>query len=191
MSFEGIEVYESLYVYCLAGISFLAILRLLEPLTFNFYFFIFQRSLMRARSTLLHYLVVVIMIASAFGSYLYLAFGRDVEEFKNISTSFVTLFKLLLAMISFRGRLKMETLQTRVVIALFSIVMSLVMVNLFITTLTIVFDEIKKAQLGESHNSDAQDNAFDNELNEHFWRRVNLFLKSCFRRCFPESKLFS
>ncbi|KAK3084193.1 hypothetical protein FSP39_009837 [Pinctada imbricata] len=179
VSFEGIEIYETLYVSCLAGMSFLAILRLLQPLTFNFYFFILQRSLINARSTLLHYLVIVVLIVAAFGCYLSLAYGREVEEFKNMSTSFLTLFKLLLAMISFRGSLRMQTLQSRVIIALFSIVMSLVMVNVFITALTMVFDEIKNGE----HKF-----AFDNELNDHFWRRTNMFIKSCFRRCFPESK---
>ncbi|KAK3084232.1 hypothetical protein FSP39_010372, partial [Pinctada imbricata] len=190
VALEGVEIYENLYLISLAWISFLAILRLLEPLTFNFYLFMLQRSLSVARSTLLQYLVVVFIIVTAFGCYLCLSVGRQVENFKNMSTSVVTLINLLLAMVSFRGSVEMDSLESRIVLALYSITMSLVMVNVFITTLTTVFDEIKRVQ-SESRDTDVDDEyVFDSELNKHFWVRVNSFITSCYQRCCPKRKIF-
>ena len=159
---------------------------MLQPLTFNLYLFILQRTLVTARSTLATYLLIVVIVIAAFGAYLFLTVGSNVSHFRDMVTSSLALLQLLLAMISFRGNLKMESMQAQIVVALYALVMTLVMVNLFITALTMTFDQIKKIQ--RSGETVDEYLIFNEELNCHFWLRLKSIAAYVVRRCLPERK---
>lgn len=175
VSFEEVEIYDEIYRICLACVFFLVILRLLKPLSFNYHVFILQRSLFRAKTDLISYLFLLTLCLVAFASYLYLTIGSTVEDFKSMPTSLRTLLQMLLSMISFRFNVEMSSLQAQVVVSLFAFSVSIIGINVFIGILTWNFYYIKLLQTEE--NVEPTVTRFNQDLNDHFWWRVDKVIR--------------
>lgn len=175
VSFEEVEIYDEIYRICLASVFFLVILRLLKPLSFNYHVFILQRSLFRAKTDLISYLFLLTLCLVAFASYLYLTIGYTVDDFKSMPTALRTLLQMLLSMISFRFNVEMSSLQAQVVVSLFAFTVSIIGINVFIGILTWNFYYIKLLQNEE--NVEPTVTRFNQDLNDHFWWRVDKVIR--------------
>ncbi|XP_062589813.1 uncharacterized protein LOC134251420 [Saccostrea cucullata] len=185
VSFEEVELYDEIYRSCLAGVFFLVILRLLQPLSFNYHLFVLEKSLSKARTDLISYSILLSISLTAFASYLYLTLGRTVSDFKSMDASLGTLFQMLLSMISFRFNVDMSSLQAQIVVSLFAFTVSMIGINLFIGILTWNFYYIKLLQTDKEAT---ENQLFNQELNDHFWWRVDKALRQLIFRRSPKSK---
>lgn len=164
VSFEDVEVYDYIYRLSLAGVFFLVILRLLEPLSFNYHLYILQNTLNRSRGELFSYVFVLTIAIFAFASYLYLTVGKIVEDFKDMITAMKTLLQMLLAMISFRFNVQMSSLQAQIVVSVFAFTISIIGINIFIGILTWNFYYMKV--YGDCDEMDTDLNNSDNKDNK-------------------------
>lgn len=175
VSFEEVEIYDEIYRICLAGIFFLVIVRLLQPLGFNYHVFLLERSLYRAKTDLFSYLILLSLCLVAFASYLYLTIGTTVDDFKSMPTALRTLLQMLLSMISFRFNVEMSSLQAQAVVSLFAFTVSIIGINVFIGILTWNFYYIKLLQKDE--HVEPHMTRFNQELNDHFWWRIDKIIR--------------
>lgn len=173
VSFEEVEIYDEIYRGCIAGVFFIVILRLLEPLAFNYHLFVLKKSLLKAKADILSYIVLISFCLVAFASYLYVTVGRHVSEFKNMPTALTTLLQMLLSMISFRVNVEMSSTQAQIFVSFFAFFVSIIGINVFIGILTWNFYYIKIMQ---SDSEAAQKLIFNQELNDHFWWRIDQLL---------------
>lgn len=176
-SFEYVELYDLIYRMTLGIVFFFGILQLLQPLTMNYHFFILQKSLLRARYDLCMSLILIILAIISFGSYLFLAVGKYVDQFKDLYSSIITLLRMLLAMISLRLNPNMDSTAARTMTGLFFFAISLIGINLFIAIMFGHFADVQamqktQAEDGESKKID-NDMAFDFELNQHVWKQLD------------------
>lgn len=138
------ETFDYIYRLSLAGVFFLAILRLLEPLSFNYHLYILQNALNRCKGELFSYILILTIAIFAFASYLFLTVGKIVEDFKDMFTSMKTLLQMLLAMISFRFNVQMSSMQAQIVVSVFAFTISMIGINFFIGILTWNFYYMKE-----------------------------------------------
>lgn len=164
VSFEDVEVYDYIYRLSLAGVFFLVILRLLEPLSFNYHLYILQNALNRSRGELFSYILILTTAIFAFASYLYLTVGKLVEDFKDMITAMKTLLQMLLSMISFRFNVQMSSLQAQIVVSVFAFAVSMIGINIFIGILTWNFYYMKV--YGDCDEKDTDLNNSDNKQKE-------------------------
>ncbi|XP_061188827.1 uncharacterized protein LOC133197002 [Saccostrea echinata] len=185
VSFEEVELYDEIYRLCIAGVFFIVILRLLQPLSFNYHLFVLEKSLSKARTDLISYSILLSISLTAFASYLYLTLGRYVFDFKSMDSALGTLLQMLLSMISFRFNVDMSSMQAQVVVSLFAFTVSIIGINIFIGILTWNFYYIKLLQTDKEAT---QNVLFNQELNDHFWWRVDQVLRRLIFRRTPKSK---
>lgn len=163
------------YRTALGLVFFFGILRLLQPLTINYHFFILQKSLAKARYDIFMSMILIIFALVSFGSYLFLSLGRYSENFKDLYSSIISLLRMLLAMISFRLNPNLDSVESRIVTGLFFFSISIIGVNLFIAILFGHFADVHamqsklKSKTGyEVH----EDEVFNFELNDHLWKQM-------------------
>lgn len=149
---------------------FIVWLDMLKPLTFNSHLHILYFSLTKGRKEMLSFMLFFLIAISAFASYLHITDGYVVYDFRSPITSVLTMLQILLAMISVRKHPELSSLHSQIVISVFAFVMTFVFINFFISMLNCYFSNGKES-LTKSGD-------FCQELNEHFWKRVNqLFSK--------------
>lgn len=170
VSFENAILYDQVYQQTLAAVMFIVWLDMLKPLTFNSHLHILYFSLTKGRKEMLSFMLFFLIAISAFASYLNVTDGYVVYDFRSPITSVLTMLQILLAMISLRKHPELSSLHSQIVISVFAFVMTFVFINFFISMLNCYFSNGKES-LTKSGD-------FCQELNEHFWKRVNqLFSK--------------
>lgn len=144
---------------------FIVWLDMLKPLTFNSNLHILYFSLTKGRKEMLSFMLFFLIAISAFASYLHVTDGYVVYDFRSPITSVLTMMQILLAMISLRKHPELSSLHSQIVISVFAFVTTFVFINFFISMLNCYFSYGKES-LTKSGD-------FFQELNEHFWKRVN------------------
>ncbi|XP_034302777.2 uncharacterized protein [Magallana gigas] len=175
VSLEHVELYDMVYRTALGLVFFFGILRLLQPLTINYHFFILQKSLAKARYDIFMSMILIIFALVSFGSYLFLSLGRYSENFKDLYSSIISLLRMLLAMISFRLNPNLDSVESRIVTGLFFFSISIIGVNLFIAILFGHFADVHAMQSklkSKTGNEVLDDEVFNFELNDHLWKQM-------------------
>lgn len=149
---------------------FLVILELLKPLTFNYYFYLMRTSLAVAGRDLLAMCVWIIIPMIAFSILLYLYSGYIEESFRDLPNSFMTLLLILIGMTLSNKNQVNHTFIT-VVYCLYTLLMSMVFISIFISILSIGYNDVK------SENQQDEE-PFDAELSDHLLVTIANFLRS-------------
>lgn len=144
---------------------FIVILDVLKLLTFNSHLNILYFSLTNGRKEILWFLFIFLIVITAFASYLHVTDGYLVYDFRSPLTTILTMFQILLAMISLKKHPELSSLHSQIIISFFSFVMTLVLINFFISMLNCYFTRAKETQQNSMY--------FLQELNKHFWTRLN------------------
>lgn len=168
-SFEQIRVYEVAYQGCLAGVLFIITLDLLKPLEFNYHFFMLTSALKIARTAICAFLFIIVIEVIAFSSLLNLTIGNSHELFKSMQDSMNTLLTVLLAMMSYTSE-HFNDIVTKLYFGLYTMTVTITLVNVFIVILTISFNDVKtEIEKGNLY--------FDEKLNIHFWNKIHAGLQ--------------
>lgn len=148
---------------------FIAIIELLKPLTFNYYLHLMRTSIAISGGEIVGYIIIITLPVFSFASLMYLMVGHTDSHFKDLQSSFMTFWILLLS-ISFKNTVETDDLQVKVIFTIFTLTMSIILVNVFVSLLTDSFASVKK--LNGSSNKQ-----YDKELNEHFWRKISEYIR--------------
>jgi len=131
VSFDMIKIMDSLYIACLSGTMFFAILRLLEPLTFNYQLHILSTAFSITKLQLLMHLVVLTILVVAFASLMFLYYGAINLNFRDIQTAIFSLYRVAIGMLKFRQDMSIEDVDGIIFFVAFGVCCTFVMINLF------------------------------------------------------------
>ncbi|OWF54511.1 Location of vulva defective 1 [Mizuhopecten yessoensis] len=167
VSFEMVEMLDILYRTFIGSVCFIAILNLLNPLSFNYYLHLMKTTICMFRAEAVQFLSIAVLFITAFSCMIYLMFGYSEPGFKDFKTTFLYLFRIMIGMIHFREILVKETVGITIVLGLYITIATILTINFFLAGLNFVFSEarIKSAVKGEYQ--------FDAEINEHFWWKMS------------------
>ncbi|XP_060074619.1 polycystin-2-like [Ylistrum balloti] len=168
LSFEIVVFYDNIYKLCISIVLFVSILMLLKPLTFNYYLYMMKTSIIVSKVDLLSFSVILGIAMTAFACIVHLFIGATSFSFMTMASSYITLFRTLLAMVTLRELMgSTDEIVTEIVFTIFIFTMTLVLLNMFICILNDAFSFVKDGK------SAGLVTPFDSELNKHFWRKIN------------------
>lgn len=174
MSFELVQLMDDINKACIGVVLFIAILNLLSSLSFNYYLYMMKTSIGLAKVDILSFALLAAIILAAFSSFTYIVMGGTSYQFRDFFNTFGTLFRMMLAMVTFRDAEMTANAQSNVIFSFFIFIMTLLMVNVFICILNDAFATVKS-----SWNTNKDIEPFDEELNEHFWWKVGQVFTVC------------
>lgn len=183
MSFELVQLMDDIYKGCLGVVLFIAILNLLKSLTFNYYLYMMKTSIGIAKTDILSFGLMAAIILAGFSSFTYVLMGASFYQFRDFFNTFGTLFRMMLAMVTFRDAELTKNAQSNIIFSFFIFIMAILMVNVFICILNDSFATVKS-----SWNSNNDIEPFDEELNDHFWWKLGQTFKFCSTSTDPSSK---
>ncbi|XP_071152223.1 polycystin-1-like protein 2 [Mytilus edulis] len=174
VSFELVQLMDDINKACIGVVLFIAILNLLSSLSFNYYLYMMKTSIGLAKVDILSFALLAAIILAAFSSFTYIVMGGTSYQFRDFFNTFGTLFRMMLAMVTFRDAEMTANAQSNVIFSFFIFIMTLLMVNVFICILNDAFATVKS-----SWNTNKDIEPFDEELNEHFWWKVGQAFTVC------------
>lgn len=183
MSFEFVQLMDDIYKGCLGVVLFIAILNILKSLTFNYYLYMMKTSIGIAKTDILSFGLLAAIILAGFSSFTYVVMGASSYQFRDFFNTFGTLFRMMLAMVTFRDAELTTNAQSNIIFSFFIFIMAILMVNVFICILNDAFATVKS-----SWNSNNDIEPFDEELNDHFWWKLGQTFKFCSTSTDPSSK---
>lgn len=156
----------------LGFLTFLNILQLLKPLSFNYHLHLMCRSIAAFRKDLLSFTVVLVVLIVGFSCLLNGVYGAQERSFNSMLTTLLTLLRIAVGIIKFRHDLQVVELGTFLIYTLFTILVSIVFMNMFLSALNTVFTVTRLRM-------NSRECAFDWRLNRHFWKRLRMLLTFC------------
>ncbi|XP_021358059.1 polycystin-2-like, partial [Mizuhopecten yessoensis] len=172
VTFDIIDVMDSAYKVCISVELFVAVLNLLRPLTFNYNIYLMRTSISLCAKDLMSFGICILVPMSGFAILCFVCVGPYQMDFRDIFTAFITLFRTLLAMVKIRDTFGENDIAISFGFSVFLFVMTILMVNFCISILNDAFSYVKKKK---PMSSDID--AYDMELHNHFWRKINDALK--------------
>lgn len=158
-------MYDTAYRCCLAGVLFIITLDLLKPLEFNYHFFMLTSALKIAKTSIFAFMLIILIELIAFACLLHLTIGYSHELFRDMPESMNTLLTVLLGMMSYTSE-HFSKFVTKLYFGLYTLTVTITLVNVFIVILTIAFNDVKtELEKGKLH--------YDEKLNVHFWNKVH------------------
>ncbi|XP_060074442.1 polycystin-1-like protein 2 [Ylistrum balloti] len=165
VSFETVNVTDEWYKACISAVCFIATLDLLEPLSFNYYMHLMRTTIIISKHKLAGFLFIVCILILAFSMLIHLMYGNVEEEYYSIGASMLSLFRVTIGMVSFRQDVHVEDVGIICIFALFTIMITLITMNLFISTLNLAFSDATDLV------NKAGEYKFNKRLNNHFWNK--------------------
>lgn len=162
-------MFDSIYQVAIAAVLFIAIMDLLRPFTFNYYIYLMRTSIRIAYPTIVTYMIMLAVPVTAFAILLYFLIGNMDLEFKDIQTSLLTMWRMMLCMVNLHRSNGIQTAEAQFVFGLFMVVVAIILFNMFISILNDTFAEVKDQKSDKFEK-------FDTELNRHFWRKLTGFV---------------
>ncbi|XP_021360920.1 polycystic kidney disease protein 1-like 2 [Mizuhopecten yessoensis] len=167
VSFETVNMMDEWYKASISAVCFIATLELLKPLSFNYYMHLMRTTFIIARHKIAGFVFILCVLVFSFALLINLMYGNAEEEFHSIGTSMMSLFRVTIGMVSFRQDVHVEDVGIICIFALFTVMITMVTINLFISTLNFAFSDATNiiTKPGEYR--------FDKRLNEHFWNKFD------------------
>ncbi|XP_069133774.1 polycystin-1-like protein 2 [Argopecten irradians] len=167
VSFEQVNLMDEWYRATVSAVCFIATLELLEPLSFNYYMHLMRTTIIISRHKLAGFMFILINLILAFSMLIYLMYGNVEEKFYSVGASVLSLFQVTIGMVSFRQNINVEDVGIICIFGIFTIMITLITINLFISTLNMAFSDATDLinRQGEYQ--------FDKRLNGHFWNKFD------------------
>ncbi|KAJ8298917.1 hypothetical protein KUTeg_022977, partial [Tegillarca granosa] len=170
--------FEEVYTAMISLVMFLVIIELLQPLTFNYYFYLMRTSLAVAGKDLFGMFVWIIIPMTAFAMLLYLHGGYLEESFRDLPNSFMTVLLFLIGM-TFSNRTEVNHTFITIVYCSYTVLMSMVFISVFISILSIGYNDVKSENFKDEE-------PFDAELSDHLYFIISNFIRSFFPKRKPK-----
>ncbi|XP_033752683.1 polycystic kidney disease protein 1-like 2 [Pecten maximus] len=171
VSFEKVNLMDEWYRTTVSAVCFIATLGLLEPLSFNYYMHLMRITIIIARHKLAGFFLILMVLIMSFSMLIHLMYGNVEEQFYSVGASVLSLFQVTIGMISFRQNIHVEDVGIICIFGLFTIMITMITINLFISTLNMAFSDATDliTRPGEYQ--------FDKRLNGHFWNKFESIVK--------------
>ena len=133
-----------------------------------------KTSIGLAKTDILSFAMIATILLAGFSSFIYVLMGGTSYQLRDFPNTFGTLFRMMLAFVTFRDAELTANAQSNIIFSFFVFIMTILMVNVFICILNDAFATVKS-----SWNTNKDIEPFDDELNEHFWWKVGQTFKFC------------
>lgn len=170
VSADILIIQEQIYLAGLCGCILVAMLSLLEPMTFNYHLFLMKGSISVSMPSLLSFTVFLVVILSSFAFSLYVTLCSYSFHFKDLRTVYLTLFRIFLLMGKFHETFQLDRLFTHLVFLAYGFTVSIILLNVCVSIINDSFTYIRDMQLNVGSKY-----RFDQRLNDHFWNRMRRF----------------
>ncbi|KAK3084686.1 hypothetical protein FSP39_017416 [Pinctada imbricata] len=174
MSFEIVQLLDDIYKGCIGVVLFISILQLLQPLSFNYYIYVMKASIAISKQDLGSFGFFTAIPLAAFASLTFCTLSHQSYSFRDLPSSFLSLFRTMLAMVRFQDIFESDDAFDMIVFTIFIFTMAIILVNIFVCILNDSF-----AYIREKGGNLTETEPFDTDLNEHFWWKVNQALNVC------------
>lgn len=172
VSLDLLDMMDTAYKLCVSLELFLAIIDLLLPLTFNQSLYLMRTSISFCGKDLLYLGIASMIPMTAFAILCYCYIGPHRFDFKDIGSSYITLFRTLLAMVRVRDTFDPEDILSGLIFSLFLLQMTIITVNICICILNAALAHVKEQCLVSTEFE-----SYDKELQQHFWQKIDNTLK--------------
>lgn len=164
--------YEWIYLFGLCGFILVTTLKLCQPLSINYYYFLMKSSIMISLSYLYAFIIYLIVIISSFSFATYVLLYRNVFSFRTLKATYLTLFRIFLLLEKFHQTFINHTSIRHLIFFVYTFFSAIILMNLCLSILNESFALIKKIQreIGSEY-------MFDWELNRHFWNQLLSFFR--------------
>ncbi|XP_060074616.1 polycystin-1-like protein 2 [Ylistrum balloti] len=172
LTFDIVDAMDIAFKACIGVELFIAVLNLLRPLTFNYNIYLMRTSIAMCYEDLMAFGLCIMVPMIGFAILCFVCLGSYQMDFRDFPAAFITLFRMLLAMVKVRDTFGEQELVLSFTFSVFLFVMTIVMVNFCISILNDAFSCVK------NNKSMAKDvDTYDMELHKHFWRKIYNILK--------------
>ncbi|XP_060074617.1 polycystin-1-like protein 2 [Ylistrum balloti] len=177
VSLDLLDLMDTSYKVCISLELFIAVIDLLSPLTLNHSLYLMRTSVSFCGKDLVYLGLASMIPMTAFAILCYCYLGPHQAEFKDISSSYTTLFRTLLAMIKVQDTFDSDDIFSGLIFSVFLLLMTIVVVNVNICILNAALSRVKETGLVSTEFK-----TYDKDLQKHFWRTINNTLKMFQRR---------
>ncbi|KAK3083745.1 hypothetical protein FSP39_002520 [Pinctada imbricata] len=176
VSFQTAADLDVMFKFCISVEMFIAMLKLLKPLTFSYYLYVMRTSIVTSGTELASFSFMIMVIMTAYAIAFTINIGPYNSEFKSIGSAYFALFQILLSHLSYNEVFEkdIEMLVGKLLFGLFVIMMGIFIINIFIAILTDAFNRVQKSMEGKTNCIQTlYVPPFDEELNRYFWMKVD------------------
>ncbi|XP_033748774.1 polycystic kidney disease protein 1-like 2 [Pecten maximus] len=168
VSLDLLDLMDTAYKMCISLELFIAVIDLLTPLTFNQSLYLMRTSISFCGKDLVYLGIASMIPMTAFAILCYCYIGPHRAEFKDIGSSYITLFRTLLAMVKVQDTFDADDILSGLIFSMFLLLMTIITVNLCICILNAALSHVKDNCLESTEFK-----AYDKDLQKHFWRKIN------------------
>ena len=157
---------------CLGFLIFTEILTALKHLTFNYYVYLMRMTLNIAGHEMLGCTFVISVLITAYASFQYITLGPYLEPFKDMPSAVITSIRIATAYVKMKIYFQTnfsESDLNKVMFVCFFFIVTLTMMNIFISVINIAIESVKTGMFSKS----TRRHLFDSKLNKFFWKKVN------------------
>ncbi|XP_052090845.1 uncharacterized protein LOC127727769 [Mytilus californianus] len=169
VSFDDVNVFDTFYRMFMSTELFLAIVKLLQPLSLNYQLFVMQKSISSHKNEILSFGIMVCILMTSFAAFMYLYGDWTLYKFRSVLASYLTLLQAFLSMVRFKEAFHTTDVVLESMFTLFLFCSSVLIINMFISMLNEGFKTVK--HFGHTNGV----TKFDKDLNEHFWWKMENF----------------
>lgn len=159
-----------MYTGCIAFVSFIAMLDMLKPLTFNFHIHLMRVSVGLSKQRMLGFALIILLLVLIFSIGLYLIKGYLLYEFRSLDVAFLSLFRISIGMLKFRQNLEMTDAFSIAMFIIFGFIVTILLINFVVSCLNTAFADAKIVSLKNGEHK------FDQDLNTFFWWKLMSYM---------------
>ncbi len=141
--FQFMNYINEAYICCMAVSSTLSTLFLFKLLRFNKRITLLSATLKHCGKSLLVFMILFLIVYSAFVQIFYLFFGENSFEFSTLLRSFETTFQILLGKFEVKSLTQKNPIFGSAIFCAYNLVVVLVLTSILITILTDGYEEVK------------------------------------------------
>jgi hypothetical protein len=166
--FQFMNYINEAYISCMAISSTLSTLFLFKLLRFNKRITLLSATLKHCGQQLLIFMILFMIVFSAFVQIFYLFFNENSFEFSTLLRSFETTFQILLGKFEVQNLTQKNPIFGSVIFCMYNLIVVLILTGILITILTDAYEEVKEK-------------AHEYRDDEEVWKLMKLKLKKLFR----------
>ena len=171
LSFDIIYILDYLSRTCLGFLIFIEVITALKHLNFNYYVYLMRMTLNIAGHEMLSCTFVISVIITAYSCFQYLTLGPYLEPFKDMPSAVITSIRIATAYAKMKIYFQTNFAETdlnKVMFVGFFFVVTLTLINIFISVINNAIESIKIGNISKS----TREKIFDSKLNKFFWEKV-------------------
>ena len=156
---------------CLGWLIFVEIITSMKHLNFNYYVYLMRMSLNLAGKQMTSCLVTIIIIIVAYASFLCLSTGAYSYPFRDLLNASITTLRTAIAFVKLHIYFESSygaTVLNKAMLTSFYFVVSLVMINIFISIINDAMETVKGDKIPRAKKR----SIYDASLNSYFWKRI-------------------